>query len=120
MLRRRDQSSVEPPPLLVDETVVPSLDEPFTLADRPAGVRFYKGRDSFFHPYALLQSARMQEERLILSYSTTEIIVSGSALHALYVHLTNQRVARIIEQGRRHAGASDGVTFVHQIEEILK
>jgi len=118
MLRRPDQT--DSPAVSADETAIPSLDEPFVLASRPLGVRFYQGRESFFHSYALLQSVRLQSERLILSFATAEIIITGRALHALYVHLAEQRIACIVEQGERYAKASDAVTFIRRIEETPK
>ena len=118
MLRRPGQS--ESPAVSSDEAAFPSLDEPFALEERPSGVLFYKGRESFFHPYALLQSMRLQGERLALSFATVEVVITGRALHALYVHLASHRVARIIEQGERYLGASEVATFIRRIEETPK
>lgn len=118
MLRRPGQS--ESPILSSDEAAFPSLDEPFALEDRPSGVLFYKGRESFFHPYALLQSMNLNGDRLTVSFVTAEVVITGRALHALYVHLASHRVARMVEQGERYLGASEAALFIRRIEETPK
>jgi len=116
MLRRSGQAEVSPESS--NEGAYPSLAEPFLLEERSSGVCFYKGRESFFYPYALLQSMSLRGDKLTLSFSSAEVVITGRALHALYVHLASHRVARIIEQGERYAGTSEAGTFVCGIEEI--
>jgi len=120
MLRRVGQSSAETPDSAIAELGFPAIDQPFAQDDRPAGVRFYKGRASFFHPYALLEGMRLEGEVLTLSFAKAEVSVVGRGLHALYVCLSQQRVTSIVEQGERYASSSDAPMHVSRIIETLK
>ena len=120
MLRYSDQSPPEIASRRADETAFPPLEPAFALDDHPPGVRFYKGGKSFFHPYALLQAMHLDGERLTVTFVDVDIIITGRGLHAIYVHLASQRLARVVEQGDRYAAASDGPVHVARIEEIEK
>ena len=120
MLRRPDQVTAETEGQPSPETAFPPPEPPFALEDRPLGVRFYKGRTSYLHPYALLQAARLEDERLTLLFADADVIITGRGLHALYVHLASQRLARVVEQGERFAAATESPVHVARIEEIAK
>ena len=120
MLRRLGQPSADSPASAADETAFPSRDKPFGLGDHPPGVRFYKGRAGFFHPYALLQSMSYQAELLTLVFVGADVTVAGRGLHGLYVHLAEHQVAWIVEQGERYESASDAATHIRQIVEVVK
>jgi hypothetical protein len=120
MLRRPDHVTGESERPSVPETAFPPLEPAFALEERPFGVRFYKGRASVLHPYALLQTARLEDDRLTLIYVGAEVTLTGRGLHALYVHLASQRLARVVEQGERCAAAVEGPVHVARIEEIRK
>jgi hypothetical protein len=120
MLRRLGQPSADDQASTSDETGFPSLDKPFGLEDHPPGIRFYKGRTSFFHPYALLQSMRYQTDLITLSFVDADVTVAGRGLHGLYVHLAEHQVAWIVEQGERYESASDAAAHIRQIVEVVK
>lgn len=120
MLRRPGQGSPDASESGAQETGFPTLNEAFALDDRPCGIRFYKGRTGFYHPYALLQSMRLEGEELTLSFATAEVSITGRGLHALFVHLSEQRVATVIEQGERYAGNSEAPVYVNRISEVTK
>lgn len=120
MLRRSDQAATDAPDPAAPDVGFPALDPPFVLDDRPAGVRFYQGSTSFYHPYALLQGMHLGAEALALSYASAEVSITGRGLHALYVQLSRQRVAAVIEQGERYADSSDAPVHVNRITETLQ
>lgn len=116
MLRRLNESLTEPPPASSEAAAFPSLELPFVLEDRPCGIRFYQGRTSFFHPYALLQSMRYNADTLTLVFVDADVVLRGRGLHELYVRLAGQRVAWVVEQGDRYAVASDAAVHISRIE----
>ncbi|MCI0541408.1 MAG: hypothetical protein L0Z50_39925 [Verrucomicrobiales bacterium] len=118
LLRRSGQSQETLP--TGDETGFPPLDQPYILDERSAGVRFYRGRESFFFSYALLQSMKLAEEKLTISFATGDIEIIGRGLHSLYAHFSGQKVACVIQQGERYAGAMETATFVSRIEVLLR
>ncbi len=75
--------------------------EPFAVEDHPMGIAFYKGRESFFLPYALLESIRFQPDKITLCFASRDVVVQGHGLHALYLRLAEYKVARVVEQGDR-------------------
>lgn len=111
MLRGRP----EPPP---SPTAYPSLDDPYTLADKPPGVAFYQPKASFFLPYALLAGMRWAADRLVLSFTTDEVIVEGRGLHEVYARLAEHRVSRICEQGERYETTSQQSVYVRRIRRV--
>ena len=119
MLRRLGQPSLETPEPAA-AVGFPSLDQPFLLEDRPPGIRFYQRRASFYHPYSLLQGMHLADDTLTLSFATAEVSITGRGLHALYVHLSAQNVAAIIEQGERYAAGSEAPIHINRITETLK
>ena len=94
----------------------PTGDQPYDSDERPVGVLFYQGKESFFLPYYLLQTMRYQEGRLTLVFAPDEVEVHGRGLHELYVLLAAQRVWRVVEQGPRQAAISEAVVVVTRIE----
>jgi hypothetical protein len=119
MLRRIGQASEAAPEPAAAAVGFPALDQPFLLDERPPGVRFYKGRASFYHPYAVLQAMHLADDTLMLSFATAEVSVTGRGLHALYVHLSTQSVAAVIEQGERYAADPAAPVHVNRITETL-
>ena len=119
MLRRLGQSSPDTPEPAA-QVAFPALDQPFLIEERPPGLRCYRGRASFYHPYALLQGMHLADDTLTLSFATAEVSVTGRGLHALYVHLSAHNVAAIIEQGERYAAGSEAPAHIHRITETLK
>ncbi len=120
MLRRLGQTTTDSPTSSSDEVAFPSLDQAFRLEEHSTGVRFYQGRASSYHPYALLQGMSLKADVLTLVFADAEVIVRGRGLHALYVHLAAQRVAHIVEQGERYAALVDAPVFVAKIEVASK
>ena len=57
---------------------------------------FYQAKECCFYPYALLQSLRLENDRLTLTYSVADVLLQGRNLHPLFALLATQRVARII------------------------
>jgi len=96
----------------------PAGDQPYTLEERPAGVAFYHAKVCFFHPYALLQSLKLENDTITVGFAVADVIVQGQNLHPLFALLAAQRVARIIEQGSRYAAGGDGGVLVTRIEVI--
>ena len=99
-------------------TAFPSFDEPYALADRPAGVQFYHSEQSFFLPYALLAGMRWTAERLALNFTTEEVVIEGRGLHELYVRLAEHRVVRICEQGERYEQTNAETVYVRRIRRV--
>lgn len=81
-----------------------------------AGVHFYALKETFYLPYGALQTMRLSEESLTLVFATDEVGITGRGLHALYVHLADQRVKRVHEQGERYRELSEAPVFVERIE----
>lgn len=69
-----------------------------TEPERPPGIRFYRARESFFLPYSLLQAMQWRGERILLTFVHDDVTIEGQGLHALYVGLSEFKVARIREQ----------------------
>ena len=118
MIRRLNET--EAPPEASDDSAFPSPEIPFVLEDRPPGVRFYVGRTSWFHPYALLQNMSYTVESLTLVFADTDVVLRGRGLHELYRRLADHRVASIVEQGGRQAVAADAATLIIRIEHSSK
>ena len=118
MIRRLDEA--ESPPIPSDDAALPSLEQPFALEERPPGVRFYIGRTSWFHPYALLQNMNYTADSLKLVFADTDVVIRGRGLHELYRRLADHRVACIVEQGPRHATASEAATLISRIEHSTR
>ena len=94
---------------------MPPTDSAFaTEPNRPAGIRFYRARESFFLPYSLLQALHWRGEKLVLTFLHDEVVVEGQGLHALYVELAQFNVARLAEQTRD--GPDEGGTHVSKID----
>ncbi len=85
---------------------------------RPAGIRFYRAKESFFFPYSLLQAMQWRGERLTLTFLHDEVSLEGQGLHALYVELSEFKVARIREQNNREDAANEGAVHVSKIERL--
>ena len=85
MIRRLNES--DSPPVPSDDSAFPSLEQPFALEERPPGVRFYIGRTSWFHPYALLQNMNYTADSLKLVFADTDVVIRGRGLHELYRRL---------------------------------
>lgn len=87
-----------------------------TEPTRPPGIRFYRAKKSFFLPYALLQAMRWEGDKLLLTFTHDEVMLSGQGLHALYLELAEFKVTRIREQDDRDAG--EGAVHVSKIELV--
>src|ERR1041384_3721969 len=84
----------------------PDNELPFTLEDRSPGIAFYRAKESFYHPYALLQSMRWQGDKLTLRFASLDVEIIGRGLQIIYAHLAAHRVARLTEQGERYANVT--------------
>lgn len=82
------------------------------------GVAFYQGRESFFLPYALLESMRFQPDQITLFFAPADVAIAGRGLHALYVLLAAHKVGRVVEQGERHGEAEENPVWVHRVEQL--
>ena len=120
MLRVRTEAnrSGEPALSTAADVEVPGIDQPYSTGERPPGVRFYRGRTSFWLPYFLLQGMRYEAEKVTLQFASEDVVIDGRGLHGLYVELARQAVARVVEQGERYASISDAATHVTRISEI--
>ena len=98
----------------------PTGETPYAIAERPLGIRFYWERESFFYPYALLQSMRFTPEKLVLSFTNADVVVTGDGLHEVYVLIANQAVAQLVKQGPRSETADDSAVFIEKIEELVR
>jgi hypothetical protein len=87
----------------------PTGESPFATAERPAGIRFYRAKESFFRPYLSLRAMHLQEAELTLFFGEEDVVVSGRGLHALYVAAAEHRVAWICDQGQRFATGDNPV-----------
>ena len=81
-----------------------------------AGVHFYGLKETFYLSYSTLQSMRLGEESLTLVFVTDEVVIEGRGLHALYVHLAEQKVKRVHEQGERYQEMSESPVFIQRIQ----
>ena len=118
MIRRLNES--ETPPVASNDSAFPSLEQPFTLEERPPGIRFYVGRVNWFHPYILLQSMSYTADSLKIVFAGTDVVIRGRGLHELYRRLADHRVASVVEQGLRHGVANEGTTLVSRIEHFVR
>ena len=89
-------------------------------ADKPVGIRFYRARDSFFYPYALLQGMRFSQQKLTVSFATADVAITGEGLHELYVRIADQEVSGVVEQHARVQASGDGAVYVARIEETIR
>jgi hypothetical protein len=99
---------------------LPGVHQAFAVAERPAGVRFYLPKESFYRPYSLLQAMRYQADRLTLVFASDDVVIEGHGLHFLYVRLAEQAVSQIVEQGDRYADAAEAVVCVSRIRVIVR
>ncbi len=123
MLRGRIESKNEAPPApqamaQADRTSYPTTEQPFVVDVRPPGVAFYQTGKTFFVLYTLLRGIELQGEILTLVFDGANIVIHGRGLHGVYVHLCDQRIARIIEQGERYADTTEAVVHISRIECI--
>ena len=118
MIRRLNES--EPPPMVAPDSAFPSLDQPFTLEERPPGIRFYVGRTSWFHPYIQLQSISYTADSLKIVFAGTDVVIRGRGLHELYRRLADHRVASVVEQGQRPTAAAETTTLIFHIEHSIR
>ncbi len=118
MIRRLNES--EAAPVAAPDSGFPSLEQPFTLEERPLGIRFYVGRASWFHPYILLQSISYTADSLKIVFAGTDVVIRGRALHELYRRLADHRVASVVEQGLRHGIADENTTLISRIEHTVR
>ena len=96
----------------------PEDELPFSLDERPPGIVFYRVKESFYHPYALLQSMRWQEMKLTLRFATLDVEITGRGLQIIYAHLAAHRLVRLTEQGERYASTSQAAVYVSRITEV--
>jgi hypothetical protein len=116
MLRRLDEPAIESVPVSAPQTAIPSGVEPFLVEERPVGIRFYKGRSSFFRPYALLQAMSFSDDALTLVFANLEVVIKGRGLHEPYVLGASQRLSAIVEQGERYSSTSNAQVHISRIE----
>ncbi len=95
-------------------------EEPYSTEERPPGIAFYKGKESFFFPYALLESMQFQAGKITLSFAPAIVVVESRGLHRIYALLAAQKISRLVEQGERHEEAFETTLYVRRIDEIPK
>ena len=110
MLRRNSPSDNPSSP------VFPGATESFALGHGLPGVHFYGPKETFYLSYGTLQSMRLGEDSLTLIFSTDEVVIEGRGLHTLYVHLAEQKVKRVHEQGDRYEEVSEAPVFIRRIQ----
>ncbi len=93
---------------------------PFFLEERAPGIAFDLTKESFYHPYALLQSMRWREETLTLHFVTHEIEIKGRGLYLVYSHIAAHRVARLTEQGERYETISSAAIYIAKITQLAR
>ena len=114
MLRGKPVSN----PVVVPESAPwPGGEESFGTAERAAGIRFYRAKESFFRPYVLLRGQALTEAQLTFTFADDEVVVQGRGLHAVYVAAAEQRLAWLCEQGER-GGAGDGPVGITRLELV--
>jgi hypothetical protein len=94
----------------------PTDTEPFVLGHGLTGVHFYGPKGAFYLAYGALQAMRLGEDSLTLVFTTDEVLIEGRGLHGLYVHLAEQKVKRVHEQGERYEKTTDASTFIRRIQ----
>ncbi len=95
---------------------LPPRDQPFTIEERPSGIRFYQIKGGFWLPYHTLQCIEFAADKLKLTFITDEVLIFGHGLHELYVRLARQTIGQIIEQGERYAEVNEAPVFIARIE----
>ena len=118
MLRRLNET--ETPPVAPTDSAFPSVDQPFVLEERPPGIRFYAGRASWFHPYALLQNMTYTADSLKLVFADIDVLIRGRGLHELYRRLADHRVACIVERGQQLVSDTEDITCITRIEHSTR
>lgn len=118
MLRGRNEKPLSAGAGALPANAYPATEEPFATDERPPGIAFYKGKGSFFLPYALLESMRFQPEKITLFFPSAEVGIEGRGLHQLYTQLAAQKVSRIVEQGERYEQAAEAAVFIRRIDEL--
>ena len=101
------------PVVLPDDSSWPDTEAGFGFAERALGIRFYRAKESFFRPYALLRGLHLAEERLAFTFANDEVLVQGRSLHALYVAAAEQRLAWLCAQGELGAAGNGPVGISH-------
>lgn len=112
MLRGRP----EPMPVFVqDASPWPGGETGFETAERPAGIRFYRAKDSFFRPYVMLRGMSLTETQLTFTFADDEVLVQGHGLHAVYVAAAEQRLAWLCVQRESIAAAGSSPVAISHI-----
>jgi hypothetical protein len=101
-------------------TCFPVGDQSYATDERPPGILFYRGRESFFLPYHLLQTMSFRTDEIHLTFAADDLVITGRGLHELYVQLATQRVSRIVAADDRHAAISEAVVLVTSIERTAR
>lgn len=114
MLRPFQQSAEEWEAPIDAQGGIPSQQTAFETEDRPAGIRFYRPRDTFFFPYHALQWISLGDQRISLRFPENDVVIEGQALHRLYVALAQQRVSVVVQQS---IPSGEGV-FVRRVERV--
>lgn len=126
MLRGRNDTEIRPPagtaptPVGVASVGFPVADQAYATDERPPGILFYRGRESFFLPYHLLQTMSFRADQIHLTFATDDLVITGRGLHELYVQLAAQRVSRIVAADDRHAAISESVVLVTSINRTTR
>jgi hypothetical protein len=114
MLRTNLSGATVPTVLGDPENQIPGPDQPFTTEDRAIGIRFYRLKEGFFLPYHRLQSIQFTADRITIRFQSEDVHIDGRGLHALYVGLARQSVARVVQQGER-GKASTCITCIERV-----
>jgi hypothetical protein len=60
----------------------------------------------------------LKSDQLKLVYAVEDIVITGRGLYPLYVELSRQTVAQVIQQGERYAAVSESPTVIVLIERV--
>lgn len=115
MLRGQQSASA---PAVNGSAAFPSGEHAYGCADRPAGIRFYFPKESFFRPYALLRQMRLAGEQLTIGFADEEVLIEGRGLHTLYVGLADQTLAWVWEQGERFEQVAQDPVWIRRIQRV--
>ena len=106
------------PVFVQDPSPWPGGETAFDTAERPAGIRFYQVKESFFRPDVLLRGLTLTETQLTLMFADDEVLIQGRGLHAVYVAAAEQRLAWLCAQGERGAAAGDGPVGISRLDLV--
>lgn len=124
MLRGKSERTAPPgsPPsdLTARRATYPTAEEPLAVEEQPIGIAFYKAKESFFLPYALLECIRFTPDKITLLFAPATVAIEGRGLHQLYVQLAARKISRIVERAERYADAADASFYISKIEELPK